>query len=249
LGLGAFSVVNFQTVEGPQGIPGDDGQDAPGGFIIRILDPDNGETITGVVIIKTLIYGSENYSVSVLRNGTEIGTSLSMTWNTSSVVDGWWNITIIATDLDNNKKDQDTVVLYVENINVDFRVKPSSSYAIFDGWNIINYSIFDYGEDNNFNLATDTFTAPKDGYYYINTHISVLDMATDRVIHLCPIINGTLLCYVSEWSSGVHTDAHYSDVLWLRIGSTFQMRVWTNDDSIPAPDVFDDGTYLTINLL
>lgn len=32
LGLGAFSVVNFQTVEGPQGPPGDDGADGVDGF-------------------------------------------------------------------------------------------------------------------------------------------------------------------------------------------------------------------------
>jgi len=74
LGLGAFSVVNFQVVEGPEGIPGNDGtdgvdgtdgQDAPIGLVVGILDPDQDDAVWGEIVIRALVYGSNNYSVSV----------------------------------------------------------------------------------------------------------------------------------------------------------------------------------------
>lgn len=127
LGLGVFSIINFQVVqgpEGPQGIPGEDGQDgsdgtdgrdAPGGLIVGILDPDHGETLSGNVTIRALIYGSENYSISILRNGTVIGFSLPLIWDTSSIVDGWWNISVIVTDIEIFEESNDEVLIYVEN--------------------------------------------------------------------------------------------------------------------------------------
>ena len=123
LGLGAFSVVNFQVVEGPPGQDGQDGidgEDAPGGFIVRILDPDNGESVKGNITIRALIYGSENYTVQILIDGTEIGKSLPLIWNSSSVLDGWKNITVIASDAASGEKSQDTVIIYVENILQSF---------------------------------------------------------------------------------------------------------------------------------
>lgn len=118
LGLGAFSVVNFQVVDGPQGLPGEDGTngtDAPGEIVIGILDPDQGEVISGEVTIRALIAGSEQYTVSVLRNGTEIGTALPMLWNTTLENDGWYNITIVATDVVSNKISQDEVIVFVDS--------------------------------------------------------------------------------------------------------------------------------------
>ncbi|KKN28468.1 hypothetical protein LCGC14_0853970 [marine sediment metagenome] len=46
LGLGAFSVVNFQTIEGPQGIPGNDGQDGIDG--IDGINGTDGQDIVGL---------------------------------------------------------------------------------------------------------------------------------------------------------------------------------------------------------
>jgi len=115
LGLGAFSFVNFQVVEGPQGLPGEDGEDAPGGIIIGIMDPDEGETISGNIVIRAMIAGSEDYTISILRNGTEIGTALPMTWNTTLVADGWWNITVIAKEISTNIQNSDSVFVYVDN--------------------------------------------------------------------------------------------------------------------------------------
>jgi hypothetical protein len=124
LGLGAFSIVNFQLVEGPQGIPGEDGQDgvngtdgrdAPGGFIVKILDPDYGENVSGHVTIRAIVYGSINYSVSIFRNSTEIGNTIPTIWNTETVNDGVWNITIIAIDHTTSDQVSDTVIINVKN--------------------------------------------------------------------------------------------------------------------------------------
>ncbi|MHA2330300.1 MAG: hypothetical protein ACXACR_17405, partial [Candidatus Hodarchaeales archaeon] len=57
---------------GPQGLPGKDGtdgRDASGGIIVGILDPDYGETLSGNVTIRAIIFGSEDYTLSILRNG------------------------------------------------------------------------------------------------------------------------------------------------------------------------------------
>ena len=118
LGLGMFSVVNFQVIEGPQGPPGQDGidgvdgvdgtdgingtdgidgvdgingtngidgedgingtdgEDALGGLVVGILDPDQYDVLWGEIEVRALVYGSNNYSVSVKANQTEIGTQL-----------------------------------------------------------------------------------------------------------------------------------------------------------------------------
>jgi hypothetical protein len=142
--IGAFSAINFQVIEGPQGtqgfqgpqglsgqdglngtdglngLNGTDGQDAPGGIIVGILDPDYGETISGDITIRALIFGSENYSISILLNGTEIGTSIPMVWNSLTVDDGWWNITIVATDMATNNINSDEVLVCLINLEVTY---------------------------------------------------------------------------------------------------------------------------------
>ncbi|MFX1595388.1 MAG: hypothetical protein ACFFBK_04920 [Promethearchaeota archaeon] len=135
LGFGAYSVVNFQVVEGPQGIPGEDGQDgvdgidgidglngtdgqdAPGGLVVRIIDPDHRQTVSDIYTIRGLVYGSNNYTISVLRNGIEIGTSLSTIWDTTIIEDGWWNITVIVKDIETNITNNDDVIVFVQNWN------------------------------------------------------------------------------------------------------------------------------------
>ncbi|MFX0125468.1 MAG: hypothetical protein ACFFAE_17740 [Candidatus Hodarchaeota archaeon] len=109
--------------EGPQGPPGEDGtdgQDAPGGIIVGILDPDYGESISGNVRIRGIIFGSEDYTLSILLNGTEIGTVLPMEWNSLTVDDGWWNITVIATDMATNDLSSDEVIVNIKNFDVTY---------------------------------------------------------------------------------------------------------------------------------
>lgn len=138
LGLGAFSVVGLYGGEGLEGPPGQDGldgtegingingtdgqdgNDAPGGLVVGFLDPDHGEVVSGNITIKALIYGSEDYTVSVLRNGTEIGTTAPMTWDTTTVSDGWWNVTIRATDVSTSGQSQDDAIIYIYNSQLSF---------------------------------------------------------------------------------------------------------------------------------
>ncbi len=118
LGLGAFSIVNFQVVEGPpggDGQDGTDGQDAPIGLVVGILDPDQDDTVWGEIVIRALVYGSNNYSVSVKANQTEIGTQLPTFWDTSLEVEGWYNLTVIITDYETKETAFDEVWLKVEN--------------------------------------------------------------------------------------------------------------------------------------
>ena len=139
LGLGAFSAINFQILEGPEGPPGDDGQDgidgldgvdgtdgidgingtdgqdSLGGIVVVILDPDQGETISGNVIVRVLVACSENYTAIVLINGSLDATQVPFEWNTTEVADGWWNVTVIVTDVKTNNVSQDEVIIYVSN--------------------------------------------------------------------------------------------------------------------------------------
>ncbi|MFX1281751.1 MAG: hypothetical protein ACFFA3_20550 [Promethearchaeota archaeon] len=115
LGVGAYSIVNFQTVEGPQGPPGDDGQDgsdAPGGLVVGILDPDQHETVWGEIEIRALVYGSNNYSVSVKANQTKIRTKLPTFWNTSLEVEGWYNLTVLI--MDNKTKETASDMVWIQ---------------------------------------------------------------------------------------------------------------------------------------
>lgn len=119
-----FSIVNFQLVEGPEGplgedgqdgIDGTDGQDAPGGLIVGILDPDQGDVVWGEIVIRALVYGSNNYSVYVKVNQTVIGTQLPTFWNTSLEVEGWYNLTVIIMDNETKLTASDIVWILVES--------------------------------------------------------------------------------------------------------------------------------------
>jgi len=112
LGLGAFSVMNFQVAEGPQGLPG---EDAPGGIVVGILNPNNGELVWGNILIKALVYGSENFTVSILLNDTIlISNTLPTIWNSSAVSESWWNITVLITDNDTNVSSSDYILVKVD---------------------------------------------------------------------------------------------------------------------------------------
>jgi parallel beta-helix repeat protein len=128
VGLGAYSTF-FQTpVTGPpgedgedglDGVDGVDGKDAPGGIVVGILDPDSHDIVSGVIEIRALIAGSNNFSVSVFSNSSEIGTQIPFSWDTTSVADGWWNITVEVIDIPSGNQTQDEVIIYVMNIEED----------------------------------------------------------------------------------------------------------------------------------
>ena len=134
LGLGAFSVVNFQTVEGPQGIPGNDGQDGIDGedgtdgingtdgydgqdivgLLVGILDPDHNEIVSGLVSIRVILWNSSQCDIEVFINGTLNATKVPWVWNTTTVIDGWYNVSVRAVDTESNVS-QDEVMVHVIN--------------------------------------------------------------------------------------------------------------------------------------
>ncbi len=100
---------------GIDGVNGTDGLDAPGHIVVGILDPNEGGTVSGSITIRALIAGSNTYTLSVLRNGTQIATQVPFDWNTGAVPDGDYNITVIATDVPSANVSQDQVVCSVLN--------------------------------------------------------------------------------------------------------------------------------------
>ena len=138
LGLGVYSSFIQQPLQGPpgqdgvdgvDGTDGIDGKDAPGSILVGIIDPDQNDLLSGIVEIRALIAGSDGYSVSVLRNGTEIGTVVPIEWDTTLISDGWWNITVKATDTLSGNKTQDQVIVYVSNAVEDIPVYYCASQA------------------------------------------------------------------------------------------------------------------------
>jgi len=150
LGLGAFSIVNFQVVEGPpggDGQDGTDGQDAPIGLVVGILDPDQDDAVWGEIVIRALVYGSNNYSVSVKANQTEIGTQLPTFWNTSLEVEGWYNLTVLIMDNETKETASDTVWILIDS-PVSSGVKDTYTLTrtgeqFYDGWYSGWQSVFD----------------------------------------------------------------------------------------------------------
>lgn len=225
LGLGVFSVVNFQTVEGDDGV---DGEDAPGGLVVGILSLDDGETVSGDVTIKALIYGCENYNISVLRNSTQIGIVLPLTWDTTAISDGWWNITVIIIDTLMNNKSSDSVIVYVDNIYPNARVRVTSDYMLNDNINFPAEVDFDwetYDPENCFNLTTDRYIAQKEGYYLITAQVTMT------------LADGELLCLLIQGNTGEMArvfepvgvggivSASITDIFYLNAGSWIALWV------------------------
>jgi len=189
-------------VDGLNGTDGVDGQDAPGGLIVGILDPDYGETVYGLVNIRALIYGSENYSISVLKNDTEIGTSLPLIWNTSTELDGWWNITIIITDIGSDNKTRDEVLVYVENNPL---IEPIPGIAaiwesltcaprLFKNPDEISVSDIRVNNSEYFNLQSNLYgiVLIKSGWYRFTIRFLWADLATGETYRLESQKNGAL---------------------------------------------------------
>ncbi|MBN2149965.1 MAG: hypothetical protein JW839_00835 [Candidatus Lokiarchaeota archaeon] len=131
-GLGAYSAFFQQPLAGIPGADGEDGKDgadATSTLVVGILDPDQGETVAGSVVIRALVAGSDNYTVSIMRNGSQVGTSVPFVWNTLGVSDGDYNITVRVTDVPSGKRSQDQVVCGVLNNPVNERVHYCASQA------------------------------------------------------------------------------------------------------------------------
>ncbi|UCC20575.1 MAG: hypothetical protein JSV62_04620, partial [Promethearchaeota archaeon] len=83
---------------------------------VGILDPDYGDTVSGVIMIRAMIFHSHpswGYTVSVLINEGEISSSVPYEWDSNTVDDGWYTIPVKVTDTKANVG-SDEVIIYVE---------------------------------------------------------------------------------------------------------------------------------------
>lgn len=175
LGLGTYSVVSFQVVEGPQGPPGDDGQDIVG-LQVGILDPDHLEIVSGVVEVRILLWNSSECSINVFINGSINATSVPWAWNTSKVSDGWWNVSVRVMDTESNVA-RDEVMVYVLN-NPDptprAKVADVSDQGFYIGFHLIDFNAKNYDSTGSFNLTTDRYDVPESGYYLVTASTLLL---------------------------------------------------------------------------
>ena len=168
-----------------------------------------------------MIAGSEAYTVSILRNGTEIGTTLPMKWNTTLVPDGWWNITVIVMDVLTQDQSSDHLLVYVDNNPTMTRVYLQDSIDLSDGYYNLNFDATSYDPENCFNLITDRYYVPKDGYYLIISQITAI-VLDGELINL-RIVNSTSSYYGFSVASGhsdpnIYTIVYSSDIRYLQQG-------------------------------
>ena len=249
LGLGAYSVFSFQVVEGPigevgpvgeDGLVGEDGQDgedAPGGLIVRILDPDYGETVLGNIMIRALIYGSEDYTISILQNGTELGTILPLVWDTSLTQDGWWNITIIITDNVSYNVSSDEILVSVLNnpeplaiVNACYR-GPEGGFLLLNLLaNVLTTVVFNEEDLDTANcFSANTFIAPEKGYYSITATVlffkSNYENTDTFYLRLKVYSNPD---YSEVWINCPpgpdRVSGHITDILWLNAGDEVYLQ-------------------------
>ncbi|MFX1327983.1 MAG: hypothetical protein ACFE91_07550 [Promethearchaeota archaeon] len=168
LGLGAFTVVNFQILEGPQGLPGQDGQDIVG-LQVGILDPDHYEIVSGLLVVRILIWNSSKCSIKVFINGSLNTNTIPWEWDTTIVSDGWYNISVRIMDTESNIA-KDEVMVYVLNNPIPTpraRVWRFSTYLLTGGPQRINFDTKSYDSTGSFNLTTDRYVIPENGYYLL----------------------------------------------------------------------------------
>ena len=122
IGLAGFGIgITSLIIGGPQGEPGIDGQDgldgldAPGNITVGILGLNEGENVSGVVTIRAIVMGSDNYTLRVIKNNWTTSYNVPFSWDTTKEANGWWNITVKATDLDSGEDNQDAIMVYVKN--------------------------------------------------------------------------------------------------------------------------------------
>jgi len=141
-------------------------------IMVGILDPDYGDTISGEIMIRAMILHSHpnwGYSISVLINGTEISSSVPFEWDSTTVDDGWWNITVRVTDTHGNVGSDEVLIFtlnHAKNKWVDF---PVTTYRYYElktlGHPVFDYQPF-YEDDYGDNVVLDA-EYPKSAKFHI----------------------------------------------------------------------------------
>ena len=219
LGLGGYTLINTMGISS---------QISPEEFSVHLINPDEDEVVNGKLSIQAIIIGSDSYSVSILRNGTSIGTILPLVWNTTTSSDGWWNISIIVQDSYSTKVASDEVMIFVFNNKPAVRVFRYSDYTVGSGtWITVNFDTVDFDDGGNFNLITDRFTCPYAGYYLISGRVLFENLDANTNFYV------TIFRDITIWEAGTashtsHVDYISSgvvDILYLDVEDTVELKL------------------------
>lgn len=210
-----------------------------------------------------------DYTLSVLRNSTEIGSVLPIIWNTSTISDGWWNISIIVTDVDSNEKARDEVLVYVENnphIQPTIRARAFTDWSqswLAATWDSVWFRFVEYDTAGTFDNFGDIdvrsfYIIPEDGYYFFTVTLKLVAGAgqyfeviifnqtggqnpvTDNANH---ITEG----FGSPSDSGDYT-LTITDIKWL--SKNMKITVWgTSPDGVFNIDGGPDESFFVIEKL
>ncbi|MFX1500799.1 MAG: hypothetical protein ACFFDH_07530, partial [Promethearchaeota archaeon] len=162
------------------GINGTDGQDIVG-LQVGILDPDQYEIVSGLVEVRILLWNSSICSVNIFINGSLNTNSIPWVWNTTLIIDGWYNVSVKAIDTESNIA-QDEIMVYVLNNPSP----PPRTRVYFQGIlhvsdiTRLDFNYKSYDTTNSFNLSTDKYTVPEDGTYLIITSVLLHDVFGDN---------------------------------------------------------------------
>lgn len=87
--------------------------------IVGIVDPDLNDNLRGIVSIRGIVYDTSNYTLSIQINGTEIGTQLPLFWNSSTVEDGNYSLSVYATDSFSNQGYDSIHIMIINHLEQD----------------------------------------------------------------------------------------------------------------------------------
>ena len=87
--------------------------------VVGILDPDLDDHVYGMITIRAIIYENSNYSISIRINGTEIGTNLPFLWNSSSISDGNYSLSIHVMDVAFNQGEDSIIISIINDFEWD----------------------------------------------------------------------------------------------------------------------------------
>jgi parallel beta-helix repeat protein len=136
---GTDGIDGIDGIDGMNGTDGIEGQDLTGSIAVGVLDPDHEDTIKGDIVVRGLVFGTDNYSVAIVINGSVNGTELPFLWETGDWDDGLWNLTIVITDLDTNEIANDSVLVSIRNYDYELIYHCSSYDEIIEAVDAMGY--------------------------------------------------------------------------------------------------------------
>ena len=243
LGLGGYSIISNLSLSSQINAPED--------ISVHVINPDGGEIVSGQVSIEAIVIGSDSYSISMLRNGTSIGSILPLVWDTAAISDGWWNITVIIQDDSSAKVAEHEVIVFVLNNKPASRAYRASSMVLTATvWHDVDFNVLDYDIGSDFNMGTDEFVCPYKGIYLISGRVTMLSLQDGEEMHL--VINKNGVGFVSRTiTHASHTgpiSANVVDILSLDKGDTIKLRLFHDGAGARTLYGTTDGinTYLSI---